>query len=581
MSDTDTLKMIMARESELSGLYARMDQDRDNAQLKQYTLTGFDQWKDKEIPRTVSVTMNEPAVFANSIISVLQGAKRQTTVEGLSDTANRKIETFLDDVFYTADQRLQKRNIAGLWAWVCNHIALRGPIGARWTFDPDGRPNCLPVDMRYCPFDLDLREGMGWVANHTTRSVAAIKQEYPEIIGLPDFQGNMSVYDYWDADKNRVYVAGPAVGGQAGGILAVERKNPYGLVPFAIQFPSTGFMLLDEGYLEHAGESIFFMVRGLYAEWNRLMSIQQTRALEVVRPPYVHQTKEPGGEPQPYPHQIGSNLEVGEGEVPVLLQTQDISRMFQGAEAGMSRAIHKGSVNITDMADVSGARNASWVTEQTLIRDKILVPRTQALEMFYRQLADLIIREARVSNLDKVRLGRAADRRTYSVADLADPDTYTISFRYMPDNPHQKLANYSVGIALKGTLSEDTIIRDIFQVADPDGEIDKLRSEEARRSNSVIFYYDLSARSLDVAKTKTGEEKKRLLRQARLLADAMVEEIKRRKMQSVDRPAMPPARPNTLEAPKGSQQALLAMPSMMGNQGNGKQPQPAEVSNGQ
>jgi hypothetical protein len=567
----DTLKMITDREAELAPLYTRMDQDSDFARLKKYTLTGFDMYRDREIPRTISVTMNEPAVFADAIISVLQGAKRQTTVEGLSDSHNRRIETFLDDVFYTADQRLQKRRISGLWAWVCNHIAIRGPVGARWTFDLDGMPNCLPVDMRYCPFDLDA-DGRGWVANHTTRTVRAVLAEYPQARGLPP-DGNVNIYDYWDADVNRVFVGT--------GVQIHEQKNPYGFPPFAIQFPSTGFMLLDEGYLQHEAESIFFMVRDLYPEWNRLMSIQQTRALEIVRPPYVHQVKEPGGQPQPYPHQIGTNMEVGEGEVPVLLQSQDMSQMFEGAAAGMAVAIHKGSVNITDMADVSGMRNAAWVTEQTLIRDRILAPRTQALEMFYRQLAQIIIREARVSNLRGARLGRAAVGRRYSAADLTDPDDYTIDFRYMPDNPRQKLANYSVGIALKGILSDDTIIRDILQVDDPDGEVDKLRSEEARRSNPVIFYYEMAASLIDQSNKKTGDDatRKRLLKQARMAGDAMVEEIKRRKLQSVDQPAR---KPNTLEPSKGSSHALPAMPGVMGGNtgGNGQQAKPVRGTNG-
>ncbi len=223
--------------------------------------------------------------------------------------------------------------------------------------------------------------------------------------------------------------------------------------------------------------------------------------------------------------------------------------------------LHKGSANITDMADISGARNASWVTEQTLIRDKIIIPRTQALEMFYQQLAVLIIKEYQISKFkNPIPLGRSGSKKSYSAEELGDPEGYTVSFRYMPDNTRQKLANYSVGIALRGTLSEDTIIRDIYQCDDPDGEIDKLRAEEARKSNPVIFYYDLSARLIDVAGTKTGEEKKRLLRQARIMADSMVEAVKRQKMSSVDQ------KPGTgdIQLKTGSPNALLAMPGLMG-----------------
>jgi hypothetical protein len=207
-------------------------------------------------------------------------------------------------------------------------------------------------------------------------------------------------------------------------------------------------------------------------------------------------------------------------------------------------------------------RNASWVTEQTVIRDKIIVPRTQALQMFYEQLSVLVIKLARKLKLVDAKLGRTADKRIYSLSGLPDPDTFTVSFRYMPDNRRQKLANYSVGIALQGVLSEDTIIRDIFESDDPDGEIDKKRMEEARKANPVIFYYDMSARLIDVAGTKAGDEKKRLLRYARIAADAMVEAIKRNKMMSVN------PRPNQPAQPKGSTQAMLALPSLMGGGGS-------------
>jgi hypothetical protein len=336
-------------------------------------------------------------------------------------------------------------------------------------------------------------------------------------------------------------------------------------------------MLQDEGYLEREGESIFFMVRDLYAEWNRLMSIQQTKALEVVRPPYVHEVRNPGGEPQGYPHEIGTNLEVGEGEIPQLLQTQDMSGMFRGAAGEVSMALHKGSANITDLADISGMRNASWVAEQMLIRDRILFPRVQALETFYARLAHMIISEYRLADFPSpLPMGKGGRRRAFTARDLGDPDEYTISYRFVPDNRRQRLANYSLGMALKGTLSEDTIIRDIFQADDPDGEIGKLRAEEARRTNPIIFYYDMAAGLLDQADRAIGEDRRRLLRKARIAANAMVDEIRRgpdgerepvgsrRRRQRQFGIARGTPAPAATGAPVKT--GLLALPSLLGDQ---------------
>ncbi len=275
----DTLEKIKDREATLGPLYKRMDRDRDAYYMKKYTLTGFDIYKNKEIPRTVSVTMNNANVFGNAISAILQGARKQTVVEGLSETQNHKIEEFLDDSQYTADLKISKRRISSLWAFICFHVALRGPICARWTFLDNGVPLCVPLDMRFCPFDED--EELEWIAPHTRRSGRQIIRQYGKLkearlTGITDDSKKLDVYDYWTQKVNEVWVDDSKI---------FEQENPYGLIPFAMEYPSTGGMLQDEEALEHEGESVFESVRELYPEWNRLMSIQQRKALETVKPP--------------------------------------------------------------------------------------------------------------------------------------------------------------------------------------------------------------------------------------------------------------------------------------------------------
>jgi hypothetical protein len=545
----DTLKLITDRESELGGLYARMDKDRDAVRLKKYVLTGFDLYKDKEIPRTVSVTMNEPAVFADAISSILQGAKSQTTVEGLSDKANKVVENFINDCLYTIDQQLRRRRIASLRAWLSDQVCIRGPICSRVTFKANGLPNCVPIDTRNYSF-VDGE----WGCNRTFRKRSELaKEDWYADARLPVGENiKVEVRDYWDTKVNEIWIDKAKV---------FDQENVYRVVPDILNVPRAGFYMQDEDYEQYWAESIFFLVRDLYPEWNRLMSIQQTKALEWVKPPYAHQVKDlTQAQPQDYPHKIGTNTPYAEGEEPHLLQTNDETRAFQGAEQGMSNAIHKGSANITDLADIGGMRNAAWITGQTEIRNKILLPRTECIQSFYQDFAYLLIKEYQAHDFaESPKLGRRENKNSYSASDLGDPDTCTIEFRIMPDNTRQKLANYTVGIALRGTLSEDTIIRDIYQCDDPDGEIDKLRAEEARKSNPIIFYYDMSYSLCDVAKNKTGDDKKRLLRKAKLAADSMVDAIKKQKMSSVDQPGT-----QQMQLPKANGQAMLAMPSLVG-----------------
>jgi hypothetical protein len=286
----DTLVTIKDIESENSELYKRQDTDKSILYLDKYSLKGIsDQFKNKEVPGTVSVTMNKPAVYANAIVSLLQGAKRQVVVEGLATTKNHLIEQFLDDAQFTADMDLKNRHLGTLWSRSCSYVAIRGTIGARWTWDVEGKPHCLPIDMRWCPYNEEL------VAIHTYRTAAQIQNEYNntkkpvkgiKTKDLPTSGKNISVYDVWKADINELYINETKV---------LELPNIYGFIPIAISVPMTGFMLMDTDHVAHDSESIFQFNRDLYSEWNRLMSIQQSMSMRAIKPPYVQEKLDVSG----------------------------------------------------------------------------------------------------------------------------------------------------------------------------------------------------------------------------------------------------------------------------------------------
>lgn len=542
---TDTMGIIKEREAELDALYRRMDKDRDAVYLEAYVLTGLAQFKDKEIPNTVSVTMNDPGVFAQAVSAILQASVRQTVVEGVSDSQAKKIENYIDDILYTGDLGLRKLKKPNLWSHICNHVVIRGPIGARLIF-VEGVPTIRPLDMRYCAYADD------WVAPHWRRTGQQIIDEYGPVEGVQSIDKRVVVYDFWNPKKNEVWVNGH---------LARDVKNVYGVTPFAIQNPATGFGLEDEGYEAYQSESCFQLVRNLYADWNRLMSIQLTKAIEVIRPPYVHQSDNVAGPQPPYPHVIASDTPYKEHEKPEPLQVPDINRSFEGASAAIGQALQKGSISSAELGDVSLQRTAIWITEQTEIRSKLLTPRLQCLSEFMVAFAELAIAEIKAINPSPaLSFGKAQEKHSYSADDVGNPDEYTIDIKYMPDNKRQKLANYMTGISLKGTLSEDTIIRDIYQCDDPDGEIDKLRAEEARKSSPIVFFSDLAESLLDQAERKTGEESKRLKRKAQIMADQMVSEIKKTKLL----PGVPAPGTDALQLKRGSSSPIGSLPALAG-----------------
>ncbi len=225
--------------------------------LTPYQLTRLD--GKTKMDRAVSVTLNDPAVFANAVIADLMRAKRQIVVEGLSDAQNHAVEQFGNDAFAQADEYLSaKFGIANLWSWLCNHVCLRSLIGVRWivtAVDGEYRTDCLPVDMRWCPFVLGQ-----WAANITFRNASDIRRVPGEAGRQPTSSSRSfpakepGVADFWNKEVNEVWVSGEKV---------FEQPNPFGYPPFVIILPSTGFMLRSKGYLAHEAEDLLFLNREL------------------------------------------------------------------------------------------------------------------------------------------------------------------------------------------------------------------------------------------------------------------------------------------------------------------------------
>ncbi len=566
---TDTLSKIKETEQELSALYQRMDEDKKAVELDEYVLKGIsDQFRDKEMPGTVSVTMNKPAVFSNAVVSILQSSKRQIVIEGLSDKQNHIIEQFLDDMLYTADQKLIRQKKPSTWAWSCFHVCNRGPVGLRFTYEEDGMPNILPLDMRWTPF-RDGKSGLDWFANKSRRSADDIRAEYEplgvDLSRLPVGK-NLECRDYWDSEINEFWV---------GEAKIFDQENTYGEPPAVIQFPAVGTMFMDEGHLEHWAESIFYMARNLYTEWNRLMSIQQSMAIRVLKPPYVQQKQDPAAPADSYPDVAGSNTAYNQGERPELLEQKDLNQAFVRASASLSSALQEGSINDAELGNVMLDRTAVWLASQSEIRNRLLFPRTEALEQLSQQLYYMAIRfYGKVSFTSQSKLGKRGTDKTYTSEMLSDPETYTINVRYMSKNKQQEITNIAVANAAKDLYSEEDLHRYILQDEDVAGVLRRKRADEARRSSPIIFYHSQALALLDEAETKQGEEKKRLLVDAQVVADRMVEEIIKGKMAMNG--LTQPQSAKTPEQTKGNSQALMALPGLLDSGGGGgRQPQGA------
>jgi hypothetical protein len=502
----DTNAIIESRKMELADLYARMDVTKTYLDDTKYILKNYN---DKTVDNVISVTMNVPKVFANNIISDLQEATKQIVVNGLSDKQNHIIEQFGDYAFAQADENLAHSTGegGGLWGWLCKHVCVRSLIGARWTTTFDqGKYNIkvLPVDMRWCPFVFGS-DGLSWAANLTFRNASEIQAEYRDRPGvdngkLESLTGtNIEVRDYWDAQKNEIWVSGD---------MLLSQPNPYGSPPFVIILPSVGWGFRDQGYLKYEAEDIFYLIRDLIDELNRSVSIEQSLGMDILNPGMEQESSDGDLEADPTP-KTGEILKVKKGERHTPVPRGDMNRASLTAREDIIKAIQQGSYNDIDLGNVNQTVSAVWITQQTSIRKKFENPRLQALAMFHQLSHRLIIHQATrmiPSKTLKIAVGRTGNRQTFNIQGFGSSDNYSIEYLYMTSSKTQEIANLVMAESARGLLPLSVILRDILLAEDPDGILRELEIEQARQADPAIGLFEMALRYAEEAINLEGDE---------------------------------------------------------------------------
>ncbi len=390
----------------------------------------------------ISVTPNLPKVFAHGVKSDLLGGKWQTTVEGVSGRRAHTIEEFVEDNMAQADEQLlTEQGIPSLFGWLCNHVCVRWAIGAMWfSWVEDGQYKfkIIPVDMRWTPFVRGK-----WVAPITFRIKEELEEELevyeklakdgrgeyfkPTLTGHPVRNTTtnaatgteIEVRDYWDHKDNELWVAGK---------LVFRQPNPVGYPPFNIVVPASGFMLRDRGYLKHEGEDILFLNAGLYKEFARSVSLEQTSGYAGLYPGYEYEVESSDASPSQPPPKIDETLRVKKGERHVPLPRGDINRAGRTAREDISGMISAGSPLAPK--DYNTPPSAVLLAGETELIARLQNARKDALGIFKTQLARMMIKQ--FIQLDaagaELVIGKEGRRRKYTATKLGNPDQYTITY---------------------------------------------------------------------------------------------------------------------------------------------------------
>jgi len=539
---TDTWDKISKRMTALSELTKRMD-NTSSMLFDEYSLKNF---KGDKMSNVISVTGNRPKKFGVTVVSDLLDIKWQTVIEGsLSQKQSHAIEQFIEDNLDQADEYiLQKYGIVGLYDFLCNHVCVRGPIGAEWVArieNGEYKIHCLPCDMRWTPPAYG-KDGLDWVAPITFRSKEELEAEFPEQKGKVSGK-EIEVRDYWDSEKNELWIDKRMI---------YQREHPFGKPPFVIVFPPAGFMLRDKGYMKREGEDLFWLVRELNDEWNRSLSIEQSLVFNVLNPPYEYEVEVDDASPDKPPPKTGQTLKVKKGERHIPVPTGDYNRANMVAHTDMQRMIEEVTPTAPRMY-TQPPSGAELLAELEIIQ-KLQNPRVIALRVFKEQLARLMIDQYIAVNKDggSFNIGKRGKRREYSPALLRDPETYTISYQSKSQNKRLELANLAMYIAAYDRLPIEYNLTHILQVDDPAGVLRMLEVAKAERAEPAIGLIKMGLRLIDEADEIEDEaEANAKYLEAKLLAKRIVAILK---------PQVAPQQPESQKEPgPGNAGALMPL----------------------
>ncbi len=473
VSSTHNKDIAEQRFGDLSDLFARMDSDRKLFNLDTFILKDYE---DHKVRNAISVTLNDPAMFAARVEAAMGGFKEQIVVTSQDkrfDTAY--VEEYLRAAFAAADELLPVKDLYTFDAFTAQQTTRRGSVASRCLFkmlDGEFVPDLMPWDTRYfCKWNDN--KGLAGVAYKTKRTKDQIKAQYSDA-KVPDGR-SIEILDILTRETEEVWIAGEKV---------KEQKHQFNYVPVVFRKVPAGSMLLDDGYEKYQSESILYLIRDLIPELNRLVSQIQTlnqkaidHALEFKKP----QSTITGQESPPTVDQVTApgtvNItpsEGGYGLMPIGDLQKFTSELHQMIQERVDEAMGKRFQNMGQ------PKTATEILSIGQEQETLISPRIGTAGLQKQALARMIIDQTIATGEKEVKLGN----ETYEVGKLKGQ--YKIEIKYYSKDPMLDIARTSMAASSRGLRSDKDIRRNILQLEDPEGTERELRWEEAERLSPLV-----------------------------------------------------------------------------------------------
>jgi len=470
----DYNQLIKDKKEELGDLTTRMDEDRKLTELAAYVLRDVDK---KKVPHAISITLNDPLVFATNVESALGASTEQIVVESDDNSVDTAyIEDVLRAAFAQANEYQLVQGSWGLNPFLDQQMCRRGRAYARCLFSKEKDeeeliPKITGWDSRYTYYEPGV-----WVAYETTRSKAQLLRQYPD---AKVTKKSGVVLDIWDLEHNEVLLDDRKI---------FEQPNPYKFLPVCEQIVPIGSMMADKDSFRFQGESIFLMIRDLVPELNRLVSIIQSLNMKALDNAMLWKSTAGQAGESPEHDALTSPTavilaDIGGGAEPVAYG--ELRQSAWLLHSMIETRIQRGSLSNLDLGIMG---NQPWSAVALIEigegRDQVFAPRLGARGLLKQRLANILIEQIKLSGESTIRLGAMGHKQTYKVGKL--DGEYDITFKYFIKSPKIDIARYSIAAAAGDLIPDRVKRRDILQREDPDEDERWLRWEEVERLSPAL-----------------------------------------------------------------------------------------------
>jgi len=487
--DRNWIQILKDKETELSDLNKRRDGDRKLVTSDVYEMLDA---SDKKISDMINVTMNRLKVFKAYVEASLNKADEKLYVTSNDIALDTKvIEDIIWGMFRTADYRLTGRGEYTLDPVFDEQACMRGEGAARVTLQmasgtgedkKEGLDvNITPWDTRFILYEQGVK-GLAYAAYKLKSPKAVIESEPWAVEKDYKAPGKAAEkIDLWTPKENIIFVAGKEV---------FRQPHDFGEPPACVQKVPIGSMLQDEDTILYQMESIFFLVRGLINEYNRCLSILQTLNLKAVKVA-LQQVVTAGGEAAEYNEvaAMGSNTPVDVAGAIQEVPYGEARRSMILALQELNKALNDGTLSRIMLGELPGELSAVALVQIEQGQGQVFMPRLGMRGLLKQQIARMGISQLMAMG-GKFELGAPGHKRTFQSKELEGE--YDIEFKYANKSPETDYARLNMGITYKEAdmLDELTILREVLNRDDPEGDLNKLNRQRLRKLSPNLVIYD-------------------------------------------------------------------------------------------